>query len=466
MAITNLGNVAVKPRGDWSDATTYYKNDLVGYNGSSYIAKVTSTAGTLPTNTTYWMLSAVKGGTMLESEIDTKIEEAIGGVNLQLANTKKQMKNYVLRQGRMLEPFNNTTGWSGSATLAYDAEHVKLDKSIKMTTTAALAGMTKTVSWNFLGSNFKFRLWVYVHQAVEKYDSITLLMSSRADLESTAEIPLLDKIKEGWNLIDLDAQDDWTLTGGELWTNTMVRIRILAGSADASEVSLTFGGLWVDADNAPRIVLVFDDGEPTVYQNAFPVMEQYGLTGVSYVNGSLIGDEWHMTVEQLQELQTAGWDIGNHTYSHLNLIGKTVAEIQEDIQDNIDWLQTNGFNAALHFALPGGTYNADVATAIQNCGLLTTRSSYPYSFVVPGWEPSCLPSIMVANTSTLATVIARVDKALRKGHTLILMFHMITESAATENEWSVANFTALCAYLAGREAPVVTISEWYRGLNL
>ena len=47
-------------RGNYSGSTAYVKDDVVFFNGSSYIAKQSST-GNAPTNTTYWGLLAQKG---------------------------------------------------------------------------------------------------------------------------------------------------------------------------------------------------------------------------------------------------------------------------------------------------------------------------------------------------------------------------------------------------------------------
>lgn len=47
-------------RGNYSGSTAYVADDVVFYNGSSYIAKQ-STSGNAPTNTTYWGLLAQKG---------------------------------------------------------------------------------------------------------------------------------------------------------------------------------------------------------------------------------------------------------------------------------------------------------------------------------------------------------------------------------------------------------------------
>jgi len=47
-------------QGTYAGGTTYYPNDVVSYNNSSYICILQST-GNLPTNTTYWSLLALAG---------------------------------------------------------------------------------------------------------------------------------------------------------------------------------------------------------------------------------------------------------------------------------------------------------------------------------------------------------------------------------------------------------------------
>ena len=49
------------PRGAYNGATDYSVGDAVSYNGSSYVMYVDAVAGTLPTDTSYWMLLAAQG---------------------------------------------------------------------------------------------------------------------------------------------------------------------------------------------------------------------------------------------------------------------------------------------------------------------------------------------------------------------------------------------------------------------
>lgn len=73
MATVNLGSIKFKWQGAYAGGTSYTIDDVVSYNGSSYICKLAST-GNLPTNTTYWdqMSSAGTNGTDLTTTLTTQ----------------------------------------------------------------------------------------------------------------------------------------------------------------------------------------------------------------------------------------------------------------------------------------------------------------------------------------------------------------------------------------------------------
>lgn len=58
----DLGKVAYLSKGAYNSATQYEKNDVVTYQGSSYVS-LQATKGNVPTNATYWQLIASKGDT-------------------------------------------------------------------------------------------------------------------------------------------------------------------------------------------------------------------------------------------------------------------------------------------------------------------------------------------------------------------------------------------------------------------
>lgn len=79
----NYGQVAIVPKGVWNAEAQYKVNNLVEYDGSSYVAKVQPPVGTLPTDTSYWQVSAAGTkkatpdslGTVMPDGTTTEIKE-------------------------------------------------------------------------------------------------------------------------------------------------------------------------------------------------------------------------------------------------------------------------------------------------------------------------------------------------------------------------------------------------------
>ena len=73
MATVNIGSLRFDWKGAYNGSTAYVKDDVVSYNGSSYICILAST-GNLPTNTTYFQPMATKGtdGTDVSTTLTTQ----------------------------------------------------------------------------------------------------------------------------------------------------------------------------------------------------------------------------------------------------------------------------------------------------------------------------------------------------------------------------------------------------------
>lgn len=86
MATVNLGRIKFVWQGAYNGATAYVADDVVSYNGSSYICILAST-GNLPTNTTYWNQMSQAGtngtngtdvGTVITTQGDLLYRDASG----------------------------------------------------------------------------------------------------------------------------------------------------------------------------------------------------------------------------------------------------------------------------------------------------------------------------------------------------------------------------------------------------
>ena len=87
------------------------------------------------------------------------------------------------------------------------------------------------------------------------------------------------------------------------------------------------------------ILITFDDGDLSVYEHAFPIMEAYGYPGTFYIVANRIyGSPGFVTIGQLKEMIAAGWEIGSHSYTHSditldhNIAPKEIGESKADLE--------------------------------------------------------------------------------------------------------------------------------------
>ena len=130
MATVNLGNIKLNWKGAYNSSTAYIVDDVVSYNGSSYVCIQAST-NNLPTNTTYWNQMSAKGtdgtdvGTTLTTQGDILYRDGSGlqrlakgtaGQVLQI-NTGATAPEWADSSGGVLQSvIGNNNGYNQSTT--------------------------------------------------------------------------------------------------------------------------------------------------------------------------------------------------------------------------------------------------------------------------------------------------------------------------------------------------------------
>lgn len=67
------------------------------------------------------------------------------------------------------------------------------------------------------------------------------------------------------------------------------------------------------------VVLTFDDGYLDVFQNAYPIMQQYGYVGTFFIIGNTVDTYQNLSTKKLKKMINNGWEIGSHSMSHIDL---------------------------------------------------------------------------------------------------------------------------------------------------
>ncbi len=105
------------------------------------------------------------------------------------------------------------------------------------------------------------------------------------------------------------------------------------------------------------IILTFDDGTKSTFTHALPIMQKYSFTGTSYIVYNYIGvNNNYMDVAQIRALAAAGWEIGSHSISHIDLTQHLERE-RDEIVDSRHKLEALLNVPIGSFAYPFGAYD-------------------------------------------------------------------------------------------------------------
>ncbi|MGD9898415.1 MAG: polysaccharide deacetylase family protein [Calditrichaceae bacterium] len=145
--------------------------------------------------------------------------------------------------------------------------------------------------------------------------------------------------------------------------------------------TITFADLIMGSHlPAKPLIITFDDGYESVFNNAVPVMNELKLRGVIFIPADYIGkyNDWdvqfgkkrfrHMDTDQLKRLINAGFEIGSHTCSHRLLTALGIDEIIREIKQSKIMLENLLMTEIISVSYPFGRYDSDVLKLTRDTG--------------------------------------------------------------------------------------------------
>ena len=126
----------------------------------------------------------------------------------------------------------------------------------------------------------------------------------------------------------------------------------------------------------PRaVVITFDDGWLSQYDNALPILQQLHLAATFFIISKQVGmGPMYMNLDQVKALQRAGMTLESHSRTHPDLIRVTDAQLTDEVAGSRQDLQKMfGVNADV-FAYPYGAWNPRVAAAVKAAGYRAARA--------------------------------------------------------------------------------------------
>lgn len=138
----------------------------------------------------------------------------------------------------------------------------------------------------------------------------------------------------------------------------------------------------LETQNLPdkAVVITFDDGYSSIYQNALPILKKHGFAFAVFISSEPHDQklDGYLSWKQLSALQNHSGTLANHSYGHEHLIRQnpdaTPAYRKRVWRDNIEKNQKRiqqeaGSNHKL-FAYPYGEYNPQLQSLLNQMGYL------------------------------------------------------------------------------------------------
>ncbi len=350
-------------------------------------------------------------------------------------------------------------------------------------------GIMKSVNYNFDGVAPNLQLWLYLDSGDGGFQLPTNLIEIGFNLLTNdpnkyfRTYLLQSQLQKGLNYVVIPLINDkggntWTSNGGMTWNDTITGVQFRLFYNPGVAANVTFLELKKNVPGIPKMVLTFDDGYSSIFNTAFPIMQQYGIKGTIYLNEGFVGLPGYLTLAQLHTLYNAGWTIANHTPVHTNLsLLTSVAAIKATVQGGINWLLANGFtHGAYDIALPWGDYNDMVLEALKECGIHTDRTVMLRNTATP---PDSLLQITQEgpegmnypdgpNYTTLALAEDFVTNTIQSKTSTFVMLHEILNVPQTGSDWATTDFANWMAYIAQEVAQnkieMDSVDEWYTDL--
>jgi peptidoglycan/xylan/chitin deacetylase (PgdA/CDA1 family) len=212
----------------------------------------------------------------------------------------------------------------------------------------------------------------------------------------------------------------------------------------------------------PLVVLTFDDSVVSHATHVAPLLLRYGFGATFFITEGFefVFDKKHyMTWEQIQALNAAGFEIGNHTRRHAGVGKQTPEELKADVAYIESQCEAHGIPRPISFCYPGYQTSPAAARLLRERGYRFARAGGARLYDPSLDDPLLLPQAFDGRPeSTLAQFQAAVAGA-REGKVAVLTFHGVPDVKHPWVNTDPVKFEAYLQHLKAEGCRVIALRD-------
>ncbi len=245
-------------------------------------------------------------------------------------------------------------------------------------------------------------------------------------------------------------------------------------------VMALFAGCGDDADALQPIpdktvVLTFDDASRSHLVYVAPLLKHYGFGATFFVTATWMQDRTRfLNWAEIAELHRMGFEIGNHSYSHLGCQVPTAAEFMPgEIEKVEEALARVGVPKPTSFAWPASVFGPEARKVLGESGYLFGRRGIHPEYGLgqtrvgtmydpKKHDPLLIPSAGDASADWTLTYLRGIVGQAKDGKIAVLVFHGVPDALNPVLDTSEERFASYLRYFAEAGCNVIALRDLKR----
>lgn len=210
------------------------------------------------------------------------------------------------------------------------------------------------------------------------------------------------------------------------------------------------------------VVLTFDDSVASHATFVGPLLKKYGFGATFFITEGFefaIDKVHYMTWEQIKALDTAGFEIGNHTKKHAGVNKQTPEQLTADVEFIEQQCEKNGIALPTSFCYPGYATSEAAVKLLRERGYRFARAGGSKAFDPSQDDPLTLPQAFDGKPdSTLDQFKVAVAQA-RDGKIAVMTFHGVPDIKHPWVNTDPAKFESYMEHLKQEGCTVIAMRD-------